>query len=264
MLTVVKNQIAILFLTVKYNVMREMTNRTSFAMNVLFMILNNSTFIIQWLVLFELKRNIGGYALKDILMLWALAASAYGFAHIFFHRAFSMSELITDGKLDAFLVQPKDVLLSVISSQTSTPAIGDLVYGFVLICFTGFSIGKLLLFTLFTVTGGLLYTAFAVLTGSLSFWITKGDLIAGNLSSTMVNFSTYPDGIFKGIIKVLLFTLIPIGFYIYLPVRIMLHFNIVLLLSVIAVTAFIIYMAFLLFNKGLKKYSSGNLMSARI
>lgn len=264
MLTEVKNQTGVLLLTVKYNVMREMTNRASFATNVLFMVLNNSTFIIQWLLLFHLKKDIGGYALKDVMTLWALAASSYGFAHIFFHRAFSLSDLITQGKLDAFLVQPKDVLLSVISSATSTPAIGDLLYGYILLCFTGISPGRIALFTLFTITGGLLYTSFTVVAGSLSFWITRGELIAENLSNTMVNFSTYPDGIFKGAVKVILFTLIPIGFYIYLPVRIMMAFSPWFLLSVLAVTALMIVLAFWIFYKGLRRYSSGNLMSARI
>jgi len=264
MLTEVKSEIQLLLLTVRYNIMREMTNKAAFTTNVLFMMLNNSTFIIQWAVLFHLKKEIGGYGMKEIILLWALAASSYGFAHIFFHKAFSLSDLITEGKLDAFLVQPKSVLLSVISSSTSPPAMGDLLYGFVLIFFTGITPLKFMLFTLFTITGGLLYSAFAVITGSISFWITRGDLIAMNLTNTMVNFSTYPDGIFKGLIKVLVYTLIPIGFYIYLPVSILLHLNLIYLGLVFLVTVIIINIAFAVFYKGLKRYSSGNLMSARV
>lgn len=264
MLTEAKGQFDILLLTVKYNVMREMTNKVSFTTNVLFMMLNNSTFIIQWIILFHLKKEIGGYGMREIMLLWALAASSYGFAHIFFHRAFSLSELITEGKLDAFLVQPKNVLLSVISSTTSPPAMGDLLYGFVLVFFTGISVRRLFLFTLFTITGGLLYTAFAVAAGSLSFWITRGDLLAVNLTNTMINFSTYPDGIFKGVIKVALYTLIPIGFYIYLPVKVILLPKLLSLLWVLLAVTIVTGIAFFLFYKGLRRYSSGNLMSARI
>lgn len=264
MLTAVKNQGSLLLTTVKYNIMREMTNRTAFIMNVLFMMLNNSTFIIQWMVILHLKKEIGGYGIREIMTLWALSASAYGFAHIFFHRAFSLSELITEGKLDAFLVQPKNVLVSAITSTTSISAIGDLAYGFVLIFFTGISLRKFLLFTLFTITGGFIFTAFAVIAGSLSFWIVRGDYIAGNLTGIMVNFSTYPDGIFKGAVKVMLFTIIPIGFYNYLPVKTMIDFQLPYLLGILFVAMFIVLLAFLVFHKGLKRYSSGNLMSARI
>ena len=54
MLMEVKNQFKISFLSVKYALMREMLNKTTFITNVLFMILNNASFIIQWIVLFSL------------------------------------------------------------------------------------------------------------------------------------------------------------------------------------------------------------------
>ena len=49
MLTVVKNQILVCMLSVKYNIMREMLNKVTFLMNVTFMILNNASILIQLL-----------------------------------------------------------------------------------------------------------------------------------------------------------------------------------------------------------------------
>ena len=64
MLTAVKNQLKVNLLSVKYSLMREMLNKTTFLMNIIFMILNNASFIIQWIILFSLRDNIGGYQLK--------------------------------------------------------------------------------------------------------------------------------------------------------------------------------------------------------
>lgn len=75
MLTAVKNQIKVTFLSIKYAVLREMLNKVSFISNIIFMILNNSCMIVQWIVLFSLKSDIGGYSFKQILLLWGLAAS---------------------------------------------------------------------------------------------------------------------------------------------------------------------------------------------
>ena len=61
MLTEVKNQIKVIILSVKYNIMRLMVNKVTFLTNIIFMILNNAGFIIQWIILFSLKENIGGY-----------------------------------------------------------------------------------------------------------------------------------------------------------------------------------------------------------
>lgn len=244
--------------------MREMTNRISFLTNVLFMILNNATFLIQWMLLFHLKSDIGGYSLKMFMTLWGLAASTFGFAHILFHRAFSLPNLILQGKLDSFLVQPKNVLLSVITSETSTSAIGDLIYGYLILFLFRFSITNLLLFSLFTILGGLIMAAFAVITGSFSFWIVRGELLSENLNNVIVNFGTYPDGIFKNGVRLLLYTIVPVGFVVYLPLHIILEFDLGALFGVVGFTIGICLLAFFLFYKGLRRYTSSNLMSARI
>lgn len=264
MLTVAKNQTKVILLAFKYNLMREMTNQVTFITNILFMILNNATFIIQWMVLFHLKSNIGGYEINDVLVLWGLAASTYGFSHIFFQKAHEISDLIINGKLDAFLVQPKNVLIGVITSGTNVSAIGDLVYGFIILLIVKCSILNVILFTFFTITGGLIVTAFSIIIGSLSFWIVRGDIISGHLSGIMINVSTYPDGIFKGIVKLILYSLLPVGLTIYMPVKVIIEFNIIQLFIIIAFTIGIVLLAFLVFKKGLKRYSSSNLMSARI
>lgn len=263
MLTEAKNLVKIVFLSVKYNLMKEMTNRVTFITNVLFMILNNASFVIQWLVLFQLKEDVGGYQMEDVFALWALAASTYGLSHILFLRAYGLSDLIMNGKLDAYLVQPKNVLISVISSGTSTPAIGDLLYAYIIMILFHGSLSKLLLFTYFTIIGAIILTAFAVLVSSLSFWIVKGDMLADNLNGAVLNFATYPDGIFKGVIRLLLYTLIPVGLVGYMPLKVILKFNVVDLLIVTGFAIGITILAFKVFNRGLKRYSSSNLMSAR-
>lgn len=244
--------------------MRQMTNRVSFLTNIGFMILNNATFIVQWLLLFTLKKDIGGYVLKDIMLLWGLTAGTYGLAHIFFQNSNSLSYMIMTGKLDAFLVQPKNVLLSVITSGTNVSAIGDLIYGYLVLFIFNFSLKNLLLFTYFSIMGSLIFTAFTVITGSIGFWLTRSDMLTENLNNIMINFSTYPDGIFKGVVRLLLYTLVPVGMYIYLPMRVILQFSLRNLLIVTGFTVLIIAVAFIIFYRGLRRYSSSSLMGARV
>jgi ABC-type uncharacterized transport system, permease component len=264
MLTEVRNQFKVTFLSIKYALMRELLNKTTFITHVLFMLLNNASFIIQWVILYSLKDNVGGYTFKQVLLLWGVAAGTYGFAHFFFKRAFSLSNIINEGKLDSFLVQPKNVLISVITTEISTPAIGDIIYGYIMVIIFGFTIQNVLLFTLFLICGGLMMAGFSVIFSSLSFWFDKSDMIADTANSLMVNFATYPDGIFKGVIKILMFTIIPIGIINYIPVQIMTEFNIFSFLIVIITMIIVVALSFLIFYRGLRKYSSGNLMSAKI
>ena len=264
MLTAVKNQLKISKLSIKYAIMREMLNKTTFISNIVFMILNNGSFIIQWIILFSLKENIGGYQLKQVLLLWGLASGTYGVSRFFFKRAFNLSDTINNGKLDSYLVQPKNVLLSAITTDVEASAIGDILYAYIMLFIYGFTIPNFLLFTLFTICGGLIITSISVILNSLSFWFQKSDIIADTGNSLMTNFATYPDGIFKGKAKILLYTLIPVGIANYIPIKIMTKFNPYLTILVITITIILILLAFKIFYSGLKKYSSSNLMIARI
>lgn len=263
MLTVVKNQLKVIFLSVKYNIMREMTNRVSFLTNVSFMVLNNAAFILQWLLLFHLKEDIGGYSLNDIMILWGLVATTYGLSHIFFQNAYALPELIMNGKLDAYLVQPKNILLGVITSGTNPSAIGDLIYGYLVLFIFKFSPINLLLFTYFSILGTIILTAFIIIVGSISFLIVRGDMVAETLTNLLINFSTYPDTIFKEGIRLLLYLIVPVGFVVYLPLKVILSFNLLSFLAITGFTIGITLLSFFIFYQGLKRYSSSNLMIAR-
>ena len=264
MLTEVKNQIKVMILSVKYNIMRQMVNKVTFITNILFMILNNASFILQWVILFSLKDDIGGYTIKEVLLLWGLAASIFGISHIVFYKAFQIPDLIINGKLDSFLVQPKNVLLSVITSDTSISAIGDLIYGYICLFIYGFTLKNFMLFTIFSITGAIILTSFVTVIGSICFWIVRADMLTDSLANVMLNFATYPGGIFKTGIKIILYTIIPVGVANYLPVDLIINFNFVGFAYVIAFAISITILAFFVFNKGLKRYSSSNLMSSRI
>lgn len=263
MLMAVKNQLKVTIKSIKYNIMRQMLNKVTFVSNIIFMMLNNACFLIQWIILFNLKETMGGYDLQDVFLLWALAASTYGLAHITCHKAFRLPELIINGKLDQFLVQPKDVLISAITSDTAVSAIGDLLYGIIVLLVCKPTIEVIALFIFFTITGAIVVVSFAVIVGSLSFWFVKADNFSENLNGAIINFATYPDSIFKGSIKIILYTIIPVGIANYMPIHVMMKFDFFEFFIVILGTIFISVLSYVIFNIGLKRYSSTNLMGSR-
>ena len=126
------------------------------------------------------------------------------------------------------------------------------------------TVTKFLLFTLFSITGAIIITDIAILLGSLSFWFGKSDMIADTGNNLMTNFATYPDGIFKGIVRVFMYTIIPVGIVNYVPVKVLTKFDLRLTFLVLFVTILFISLAFIMFYRGLRKYSSSNLMIAKI
>ncbi|MDD5934119.1 MAG: ABC-2 family transporter protein [Clostridiales bacterium] len=263
MLTAAKNQLRVSALSIKYNLMREMTNHASFIISVIFMMLNNATFIIQWIILFSIRSDFGGYRMKQVMLLWAIACSSYGIAHILFNKAFTISDSIMKGQLDSFLVQPKNVLISLITSETNTSSIGDLLYGIVVVLIV--CPEKIGIYFLFSIFSAISFTAIAIQFGSFAFWIVRSDVIADYVISSMIHFSTYPaDGIFKGVTKLILYTIVPVEFVNYMPLRLILHFNFEEFLYVLLFSVGITTIAIVTFYRGLRHYSSTNLMCGRI
>ena len=264
MLMAAKNQLKISFLSIKYALMREMLNKVTFVSNIIFMILNNACFIIQWIIIYSIKDSIGGYLFKDVLLLWGIAAATYGFSHFFFRKAFSLSYTINNGKLDAFIVQPKNILITAITSDIEVSAIGDIIYGYIMLFLHGMSIKKFILFTLFSIEGAFIVVSLGVIVGSLSFWLNNSDTIADSYNGLVLSFATYPDSIFNGFVKIILYTIAPIFFINYIPLHIIQEFDLVGFISVNLVTILAVSLAFIIFYKGLKRYSSSNLMGSRI
>ena len=80
----------------------------------------------------------------------------------------------------------------------------------------------------------------------------------------MTSFATYPGGIFKGITKWILLTIIPVGIANYLPVDVMRSFNLSYLFILLGFTIFIMIISFIVFYRGLRRYSSSNLMMSKV
>ena len=103
-----------------------------------------------------------------------------------------------------------------------------------------------------------------VVTTSGSVASTPFDLTNSSIPNATINFGLYPDGIFKGAVKFLLYYVIPTGMMIYKPVRIMTEPDLGGLAVVAGYAFLLLAVAVTVFYRGLKRYSSGNLMSARV
>lgn len=156
------------------------------------------------------------------------------------------------------------MLLGVLTSETRISAIGDLLYGVILVCACRTGVGGFFLFLLFIITGALAFTAFALLLGSLSFWFVRMDILQNQMLMGMINFGTYPEGIFQGAARILLYVLLPVGMALWLPSQVLVRFDGKMLLAALGYVFLLSVAAVAVFYRGLKRYASGNLMEARL
>ena len=249
----------------KFNLQSAMEYRASFISQVTFMILNDALLLFFWWIFFSRFNQIKGWEMNDILLLYAVSAGGFGFAAVFFGNCMKLGELIANGQLDFYLALPRNPLIHILISRTSIAGIGDLFFGIGIYFFSRDVnlVGFLILLSMI-MCSGLVLTSFSVLAYSAAFFF--GNSVGfGNLYTNMlVTFSLYPGFIFKGFVKFLLFTILPASFLAYLPSEIIKEFNIWTFLIIIGFTVFSILSAYSVFNLGLKKYESGNLIITRL
>lgn len=245
----------------KLNLSAAMEYRASFILQVFGMFLNNLSFAFFWWLLFERFNSIGGYGFREVMLLWAFSSAGYGVCFIFFGNTTKLVSIIIKGELDSYLLQPKNVLLNTIGSKTNVAAWGDLVYGIILYgIIEGLSIRSAILFVTFTITAALLYCSVLTTFNALAFFFGNIQSIATLAFEFTITLSIYPTEMFKGFVRMVLFTVIPAGFISMVPISLIDDFDIKQFALLILAVIIWITIAFTVFYKGLKKYESGNLM----
>src|SRR5205823_4109734 len=105
------------------------------------------------------------------------------------------------------------------------------------------------------------FVGFSVASASLTFYLGNAGVLCEQWRSAVISFSTYPQTLFSGFAKLVLFTAVPAAFVSYMPVEALRMLSVwyvaVSLCGAIAILA----VGTILFYVGLRRYESGNLLS---
>lgn len=249
----------------KLNLMGAMEFRFSFLLSAGTMIINNTVWLFFWWIYFNRFKVVSGWEMHDVMMMWAVSAGSFGMMAVFFGNATRLSRLIAGGQLDGYLSQPKPVLLHVLVSRMSVSAIGDLLFAWMVYAVYGdLSLRGLLMFIAALLMGMGIFLGMAILLGSLAFYYGNTEGLSGQLFDALLAFTTYPTDIFRGLGKVMLFTVIPAGFISYMPIKLLRSLDAGFALSVGAFGIGLLAFAVWFFYRGLARYTSGNMTGMRM
>jgi len=250
----------------RMNLSSALEYRASFFIQAFGMALSNSSFIFFWWIAFaHVDGPIAGYTFEDVLFIWAAASSAFGLAHVLFANAGSLTQLIVTGGLDSYLLQPCNTLLNVVCAKTTLSAYGDFIYGLILMCAVFWGNGAAWLWYLAGVLSGcVLMTAILLIANSLTFYIGDASVPARLVMELMINMSLYPDKVYGPPVRALMYSLIPVGFAIHVPKRLLNGEPAWLAAAAFIGSAVFCLLASRVFYAGLKRYESGNQIVTRL
>jgi len=250
---------------IRLNLASNMEYRASFLSQALGMFINNGIYFVFWLLFFDRFKEIRGYEIQQIYLLFAIVALGWGLAFTFAGNAPLVAEMIAQGRLDYYLTLPRPVLPHLLFSRMDPFTVGDLSFGVIAYLFTGrFDPLSILLFLGCSVLAAVICASFYTTAGCLSFIIGNANQWSFYLANTMITFSLYPFGLFQGAIRLFLYTIVPAAFVGAVPVEIVETHSLELLgLLMVAAVSSVLIMT-LVFQWGLRRYESGSAINVNI
>lgn len=233
--------------------------RGAFVTQVVFMALNNFAFFVFWWALMQRVPVLRGWRLGDIQVLFGIVAAAFGLAVTLAGGVRHLGRFIDEGELDTLLTQPRPVLLYALGLRSQASGVGDVLSGIAFIGWSGqLSWRALPLVAFAIVASAVVFIACGIVFFSLAFWLGRVETLARQLWELLITFSLYPEPLFGGMLRLVLFTLLPAGFVGYIPARLVRSPSFGLVLLMTAATAVYLAIAIVVFDRGLRRYTSGS------
>jgi ABC-2 type transport system permease protein len=236
-----------------------MAQRGAFLMQAGLMAVNNAIFFTFWIVLFSRVSRIRGYALGDVAVLYGIVAAGVGLAMTVGGGAPLLARAIHEGELDALLPQPKPALLYAVGRRTVASGIGDVASGIAMIALSGIvSAWRIPVVVVAILASATICVSSCVLFNSIAFWLGRVETATRQLFESLILFSLYPEPLFGGAMRLLLFTVVPAGFVGYLPARVVRAPSASVLGELLGAAVLYGCLAWIVFNRGLRAYASGS------
>jgi ABC-2 type transport system permease protein len=166
-----------------------------------------------------------------------------------------LGQRIRQRDLDPFLAQPRPVVVRVLFGQIHPPLLGDLAFGPILFAFArGGSIDEWARYLFVCLVAATIVVSFNLAWESAAFWSETGSEVAGVAFTAITVLSTYPAAIYTGLVKLIVFTVVPAAFIGSVPAEVVLDPSPRLLAMLLVAAALSWIAAFAIFHLGLRRY----------
>lgn len=249
---------------VRANLEVALAYRGAFLAKVFAFIVSDAMWVAFWWLYFERFPSVEGYGFRQIVLVWAVGATSFGLLSGLAGGAATIASRIARGELDFYLVLPKSPLLHLVVSRMDPGGVGDALFGVVtFVVLARPSVIEVTSFAVLVALSTTVVVAYVVAVQSLAFWTGRADTIADQALFGLITFSTYPERLFGGPVKVALFTLVPAGFVSYVPVRLVQEWDWALACLLLGVAVGGVVAAATIFRVGVRKYQSGSALAMR-
>lgn len=228
-------------------------------LSALFMLGNNLIFFAIWAIYFRSFSSLKGWVLEDMALLIGICAWAFGLTVVVTGGVRDLAQAVADGRLDVHLGRPRHPLPSLLMSRSLPSGLGDLASSILFwLALGGCGIEDLPLLILLATAAGVVLAATATIIQCVAFWLPGAVTLSEDLFNSFLMIAFYPQHPFSFPVRVLLLTLIPAGFIAALPVEALRDSDPLKAAALLIAAVVYATIAAAVFERGLKRYASGN------
>jgi ABC-2 type transport system permease protein len=260
-------ELKVAWLISKMNYRNEAELKTSFMVQVIGMVVNDAAFLFVWLFFFSAFGTINNWSYNETIALQGYIALTFGLAFSFGDGARYLAERVHNGIFDNLLLRPKNLYLSIVTSNMQISALGDVLYGLILFGIYIFvahpSFLQIFLLLTMAIPTTLIFLNIAIICSLVAFFVPDADKLSKNLFEVFFSPSFYPSSLYTGAIRFVFFFIIPAIAIGGVPVEIVRDVNIPMYLVIWALGIGWTILASFLLKLAVKRYESSNLIGAR-
>jgi ABC-2 type transport system permease protein len=234
--------------------------RPAFALTSAAMMLGNNLIIfLLWVVYFADFSNLGGWGLRDMALLIGVVAWSFGLMVFLAGGLRDLANTIADGGLDIHLGRPRHPLPGLLLSRAIPSGLGDIASAFLFwLWLGGAGLGDLPLLLAVSTAAAVVLGATVTITQCLPFWLTGSAALSEEIFNMVMMVVFYPQHPYGFLVRLALFTVFPTAFIALLPMEAIRHHSLPEALGVLAAALGYGALAVYVFERGLRRYASGN------
>jgi len=216
-------------------------------------------------VIYRHTNSVAGWNKYEMLLLVGTSMLIQRFLMGFFWSSiFELSRNVRSGHFDFFLAQPGNIMFMATTRKLDPDGLINSLVAMAVVAYSAHqlhlhpSVSDIVLYAFMVFCGLVIHYSILVMSMSLSFWITSAQGVEGSYF-TLMEFSRLPREAFKGVGSVMFVWLLPVVVVSNAPARTLLHgFDLQWALWLFAVAAGWFGLAVLVFQRGLRRYSSAS------
>jgi len=220
-----------------------------------FSTLNTLTLYVLWLLLFDRFPRIGRADLSDISFLFGMATAVVGLTTYLCGGIFELPYLIRTRNLDLLLLNPKRVLTCLLPRQSLLGGVATALSSIVFFAVSEYVSWSDIPFIVLCIANGLIvFTSVILWTSSITFWLPSGSEISRYFEQFMMTFLLFSETWFSKPVRLLLYTLIPVGLISYWPLSIIKEPSLKQMALITVASGGFFLVSLLIFSLGLRRY----------